>query len=63
MQPAATGMSALLTQITAVVTSAITWIGQFVTTMTAEGHEILLIGIIFSFVGLGIGLIKRLMRL
>lgn len=56
-------MTSLLSQITAVVTAAIGWIGQFVTTITAEGHEILLVGVIFSFVGLGVGLISRLMKL
>lgn len=56
-------MSAIITSITAVVTAAIGWIGQFVTCLTAEGHEILLIGVIVGFVGLGVGLISRLMRL
>lgn len=56
-------MAALITAITSVVTAAVGWIGQFVTVITAEGNEILLIGIIISFVGLGVGLIKRLMRI
>lgn len=63
MDPVTNGMTNIISQITAVVTAAVGWIGQYVTLITSSGNEILLIGIIFAFVGLGIGLIRRLMKL
>lgn len=54
-------MATLITEITSVVTAAVGWIGSFVTVITS--NPILLIGIVVSFVGLGVGLIKRLMRI
>lgn len=56
-------MASLISSITSVVTAAASWIGTYVSVITAEGHEILLIGIIVSFVGLGVGLIRRIMGL
>lgn len=56
-------MASILSSITSVVTSAIGWIGDFVTCITAEGHELLLLFVIVSFVGLGVGLLSRLIRL
>lgn len=56
-------MASIIGSITSLVTAAIGWIGQFVTCLTAEGHEILLVGVIVGFVGLGVGLISRLMHL
>lgn len=60
---ATTSLDSLLAAMGAVVTKAISWIGEYVTTITQSGHEILLWGIILSAVGLGIGLIKRIMRI
>lgn len=57
------GMAAVISAIGDVVTAAAGWIGTFVSTITKTGNEILLIGIIVSFVGLGIGLIRRIMGL
>lgn len=54
-------MTDIIAAVSSVVTAAVGWIGQFVTVIT--GNPILLIGIIVSFVGLGAGLIKRLMRI
>lgn len=54
-------MSALLSNVTAFVTEAIKWIGQFVTVITS--NPLLLAFVIVAFVGLGVGLIKRLIRL
>ena len=56
-------MAALLTTIGSFITSAFTWAGSVVTFITAEGHELILLFIITSFVGLGIGLVRRMIRL
>lgn len=56
-----TAMEALITQITALVTAAVGWIGQYVTTITA--NPLLLIFVVTAFVGLGVGLISRIIHL
>ena len=56
-------MSSLLTNIGLVFTEAISWVGDVVTTITAEGNELLLIFCIIPLVGLGVGLTKRLMNM
>lgn len=53
-------MAAILSDITLVVTEAIKWIGQFVTSIT--GNPLLLLFVVVAFVGLGVGLIKRIIR-
>lgn len=54
-------MSEIITSVTALVTAAVTWIEAFVGVITKQ--PLLLMFVIVSFVGLGVGLIKRLMRL
>lgn len=56
-------MSAILTSIGAVVTQAMTWAGSVVTFITGEGHELVLLFVIVAFVGLGIGMLRRVIRL
>lgn len=56
-------LSSILSAVSSVVTSAITWMGSFLSTITATGNEILLLFIILPLVGLGIGLIRRMIRL
>lgn len=56
-----TGMAAIIADITSLVTAVVGWVGQFVTTIT--GNPLLLIFVIVAFVGLGVGLIKRLIKL
>lgn len=60
MEPVST-MSTLLTNIGSIVTSAVGWMQSFITAITATGSEILLLAILLPFVGLGIGLLKRLL--
>lgn len=55
-------MSAITTAITNLVTAAVTWIGSYVQCITAEGNELLLFFVIFGFIGTGIGLIHRIIR-
>lgn len=54
-------MSTLMSNVGTIVDSAIGWIGQFVTVITA--NPLLLAFVVVAFVGLGVGLIKRLIRL
>lgn len=54
-------MAAILTAITSIVTEAITWITSFVSAIT--GQPLLLLFVVVAFVGLGIGLIRRIIRL
>jgi len=56
-------MTAILTNVGLVVTESIKWMTSFLSTITASGNEILLLFVILPLVGLGVGLLKRLMRL
>ena len=57
-----TPIEAILTSVGSVVTSAISWMGSFITSITASGNELLLLFIIVPLVGLGIGLLRRLIN-
>lgn len=54
-------ISTLLGNVTTMVTSAVSWVGSFVGAIT--GNPLITMFVIVSFVGLGVGLIKRLVRL
>lgn len=54
-------MGTILTNVGLLVTDSITWVGQYVTAITA--NPLLEMFVITSFVGLGVGLIKRIIRL
>lgn len=54
-------MATLLSDVSSMVTAAITWVTQFVGVITA--NPLLLAFVIVSFVGLGVGLIRRLIHL
>lgn len=54
-------MADILAAVTSLVDAAVTWITTFCTTIT--GQPLLLLFVISSFVGLGVGLIKRLVRI
>lgn len=53
-------MSALITSITSIVTAAFGWVTTAVSTITATGNELLLMAVVVPFVGLGVGLLRRL---
>lgn len=56
-------MAALITAITSVVTAAVSWLTSYVGAITAAGNEILLLMVVaVPLVGLGVGLLKRLLR-
>lgn len=54
-------MAAIISNVTDLVTAAAGWIGSYVTVIT--GAPLLLMFVIVSFVGLGVGLLRRLIRL
>ena len=54
-------MATILTAIGSVVTSAVSWVGSFVGAITA--NPLIELFVIVAFVGLGVGLLARLIRL
>lgn len=56
-------MEAILLNVGQVVTASIVWMGDFLGVITATGNEILLLFVIIPVVGLGIGLLQRLINL
>lgn len=54
-------MADILSAVTSLVNAAVSWVSTFCTTIT--GQPLLLLFVIASFVGLGAGLIKRLVRI
>ena len=53
-------VSTIVTDVTTLVTEALKWVGSFIAVITS--NPLLLCFVIVSFVGLGVGLIKRLVR-
>ena len=51
-------MSALLTTITSVFTAAVGWVGTVASTIA--GEPLLLIGCVMGFIGVGVGLFRRM---
>lgn len=58
--PAAGSLAAILADAGSMVTSAVTWTGSFIGVITS--NPLIEAFVIVSFVGLGIGLIHRLVR-
>lgn len=54
-------IATLLENVSSLVTSSVSWIGSFVGAITS--NSLILMFVIVAFVGLGVGLIKRLIRL
>lgn len=61
LQTEVPAISAILTNVTALVTEAIKWVGSFVGVITS--NPLILMFVIVAFVGLGVGLIRRLIQL
>ena len=53
-------MAAILADITTAFTAAIGWVGTVASTIA--GEPLLLIGFVMGFIGMGIGLFKRMAR-
>lgn len=54
-------MANLISDITSVFTAAIGWVGTVADTVA--GEPLLLMGVIIGFVGLGVGLFRRLLNI
>lgn len=52
-------MADLISNVTTVFTAAVGWMGTVATTVTST--PVLLLGVVTGFVGLGIGMFKRLL--
>lgn len=60
MQEPTVTIATIVGNVTTLVTEAIKWVGSFVGAITS--NPLLLMFVIIAFVGLGVGLIKRLVR-
>lgn len=56
-------MGDIITAVTSLVTGGVNWAGKYLALITGEGGGLLLFFAVMSAVGLGIGLIRRMMRL
>lgn len=56
-------MSTIIGYISDLVTASVSWITTTVGAFTASGNELLLFSAIVGFVGIGIGLCKRIFRI
>lgn len=61
MQASTSTVSGLVGEVSTIVTGAVGWIGDYVGAIT--GNPLILMFVIIAFVGLGVGLIRRLIRL
>lgn len=61
LTPDVGSLSAIINDIGSLVTGSVSWIGSFVGAITS--NPLILMFVIVGFVGLGVGLIKRLTRL
>lgn len=59
-EAAAMTMATLISAITEVFTAAVGWVGTVATTVAS--NPLLLIGVVIGFIGIGIGLFSRLLR-
>ena len=61
MEPAAVTLASILSDVSSVVTSALSWASSVVTFITA--NPIVMVFVIIPLVGLGIGMVKRMISL
>lgn len=57
-----TPIQVLLTSAGSIVTGAVRWMGSFLSEITKTGNEVLLLFVLVPLVGLGAGLLKRMLR-
>lgn len=58
-----TGMAALLSTITSIVTSVVGWVTSFIGVITADGNEFLLLMLLVPIIGFAVGILRRLINL
>lgn len=56
-------MSDIVSAVTSLVGGGVDWAGRYLALITGEGGGLLLFFAVMSAVGLGVGLIRRMMRL
>lgn len=62
MEPVS-GISTAISAVGSLVSGAVSWLGSYVSAITASGNDILLLMVVaVPLVGLGVGLLKRLFR-
>lgn len=54
-------MATFISGIGSIVTGAVSWVTTTVGSIVAEGNDILLFFVLMPFVGLGIGLLRRML--
>ena len=59
-EAAAMTMATLISTITEVFAAAVGWVGTVATTVAS--NPLLLIGVVIGFIGIGVGLFSRLLR-
>lgn len=62
-ETAVTGLGAVLANVGSIVTSAIGWLSSYIHVVMAEGNELLLLLVCIPLVGLGVGLLKRMISI
>lgn len=60
MEGVVSGLAAILTNVGSIVTAAIGWMGDYISAISASGNELLMLFVCVPLVGLGIGLIRRM---
>ena len=60
LQEATVTVSTIVSNVTSLVTESVKWVGSFAGAITS--NPLILTFVIVAFVGLGVGLIKRLVR-
>lgn len=61
MTTTTTGLAAIISDVSSIVTAAISWVGDYATAITS--NPLIEMFVVVAFVGLGVGLIRRLIRL
>ncbi len=61
MEGAPSAMEALLTTVTSVFSTAVSWVGTVATTITDT--PLLMLGCVLGFIGVGVGLFKRMFNI
>lgn len=56
-------MASIITAVTSMVTGAVSWVTSYVGAILASGNELLLAFAIIPIVGLGVGLLRRLINI
>lgn len=61
--PVVTGMAALLSTITSIVTAVVGWVTSFIGIITADGNEFLLLMLLVPIIGFAVGILRRLINI